>query len=386
MGFGFRGWQDSDNKPKLSEMRFFWGWLSVFFMVFQLRASDDWPRAELTDLALKEWIHEFAFPEGNDRPITSFRTQNRTNALLIVHKGKIVFEEYQKGFDPHSRHLTWSISKSITGILIGLAIQEGVLKKESLVEEFYPELKGSGLKVQHLLHWESGFDWNEDYEYSPIHSRVIQMLFSAGRGDMAQFVVNRGFRNPPGSRHFYSSGDTIVLGGILKKLWGKNQYFPWTKLFNPLGMNDVTFERDSSGTYLGSSFLYTSASNLARIGWMLASKGVWNEKRILDPDWISWATQVAPSFKEAEASLKNRWLFPGAQFWVNRKDPTSGLERTWPSIPEGAYFAKGHWGQIMGVFPEDELVVVRFADDRTFQFDYETFFSKILSGLKAKSL
>jgi len=359
-----------------------WG---VLFLLISSRgtfASDDWQVSPFPDPALKEWIRDYTFPEGLDRPITKIRDGNRTNALLIVQNGNIIFEEYQKGFGPDTPHIAWSVSKSIVGILTGIAVQEGLLQKETMVENYFPQVQGSGLQVQHLLHWASGFNWNEDYEYSPIHSRVILMLFSLGRSDMASFAASRGFSEAPGTRHSYSSGDTMVLSGVLKKVWQDDPDYPWTKLFNPLGMKHVTFEKDPAGTYIGSSYMYASARDLARIGWMLASNGVWRGKKILDPEWISWATQVAPSFQNAKQNIKDRWLFPGAQFWLNRKDPRSGLDRVWPQVPEGAFFAKGHWGQMLAVFPSEGLVIVRFADDRLHKVDWNLFFGKILEGLR----
>jgi len=357
--------------------------LALLFLSARADAFQDWPRSEFPDPVLKKWIHEYAFPEGNNRPISQNRIHKRTDALVIVHDGKIIFEEYQKGFGPQVPHLLWSVSKSITGILTGIAVQEGLLKKDSLVEDFYPEVKGSGLQIQHLLHWTSGLNWSEEYEYNPVHSRVIQMLFSRGRSDMARFVASQGFKHPPGKKHLYSSGDSTILSGVLQKVWSQDPLYPWTKLFDPLGMKHVAFEKDSAGSFIGSSFMYASAPDLARVGWMLLSNGRWNGKKILDADWISWATQVVPGFDDASTHFKDRWLYPGAQFWLNRKDPVSGLERPWSQVPAGAYFAMGHWGQSMGVFPDDKLVIVRLADDRVFDFNENEFFGTIVQGLRA---
>ncbi len=344
----------------------------------------EWSRDLVKNPKLDQWVKETLFPQGFNRPITSSRDQVRTNAFLVVKDGKIVAEAYQNGFGPKVPHLSWSVTKSFMNTMVGVAVREKLVDLDLRVGKYFPNLSNSNLSLRHLLHWESGIRWNEGYEYNPIHSRVIQMLFSVGRSDMAEFVASLGFEWEPGTKHRYSSGDSVLISGLMKRHLGEKLYedFLKKKVFEVLSMNSVTFEKDASGTYIGSSFLYASPEDLARWGAMYLQKGLWQGQRILDEDWIEWSTQVAPHFDEAKLHQFEKWIFPGAHFWVNRPSPQIGDERVWKRLPEDFYMAKGHWGQAVGIIPSANMVVVRFADDRSDVFDFEKFFADLIELIK----
>lgn len=134
-----------------------------------------------------------------------------------------------------------------------------------------------------LLHWASGTDWQEDYEYAPLKSSVVAMLYTRGREDMAAYTAARDTVASPGQRFLYSSGDSNLLAAALRGMLDASQYpdYPRHALFTPLGIDSAVWERDRAGTYVGSSYLYLSARDLARIGLLMQREGRWQDRQLL---------------------------------------------------------------------------------------------------------
>ncbi len=203
----------------------------------------------------------------------------RTDAVVIVHAGQLVYEKYARGYGEAKKHLTWSVTKSFTNALTGIAVGNGLVKLSDSIcaHRALPETS-CAVTIQNLLEFGSGFDWNEGYEGTGNQqSSVLAMLYGEGRTDMARFVAGHPFRDPPGESYAYSSGDTTLLAGVigvgLEKKFGRD--FPRTQLFGPLGMTSATLERDGVGTLVGSSYLYATPRDLAKFGYFLLSDGCW---------------------------------------------------------------------------------------------------------------
>lgn len=109
--------------------------------------------------------------------------------------------------------------------MLGVAYGEGRFKLDDAVAKHYPPFAAHpDVKLGHLLNWASGLDWQEDYEYAPLKSSVVAMLYTRGRGDMAAFTAEHGLDAVPGTRFRYSSGDSNVLGASLKSMVGEQAY------------------------------------------------------------------------------------------------------------------------------------------------------------------
>src|SRR5690606_19670033 len=176
----------------------------------------------------------------------------------------------------------WSVSKSISSILIGIAQKQGLLNIKDKVKMFYPHAD-ERLEISHLLHMSSGLFWNETYENNPLDSDVLNMLFIKGHKDMASYVAMKKQEFAPGSHFKYSSGETNFMMSLLQKKISRLDYdtFPWKKLFTPLGITTATWERDHAGNFIGSSYLYLSPEDLARIGQLFLNGGVWGDQEIV---------------------------------------------------------------------------------------------------------
>lgn len=334
--------------------------------------TDQWPTAEdAVDSDAVAQLEAYAFsPEGLDTD----RDGVRTNGLLLVKAGQIIYERYARGFQRDKPHLAWSISKSLTNALVGAAVHRGLVQLEASICDYWPG-ENCDIRLVDLLELASGLDWNELYEGQGNQaSSVLAMLYGEGHADMGRFVRQHPLRAEPGTTFAYSSGDTTLLTAVLGEAVAAElgSDFPWDLLFDRIGMSSATWERDAAGHFVGGSLAYASPRDLARFGYLYLRDGCWQGERILPESWVSSSTSVSQPFlqgPEVQASMP-----PGRSLWLNRRVPDRGFEeRPWPDVPADAFAARGHWGQSVTVIPSLELIVVRTADDRDGQFSMNQF-------------
>lgn len=331
--------------------------------------GEQWSSRPSPRSAALDALETYAFPPRDE----ATRDGIRTDALLVIHDGEIVYERYTGVTTAQTPHLTWSISKSIMATVLGVAFGEGRFQLNDPVAMFYPPFKSHPeITVQDLMHWASGLDWQEDYEYAPLNSSVVAMLYTRGRNDMARFTASHKAATPPGSRYLYSSGDSNVLAAALKSMVGVEAYpdYPWTALFDPLGIRSAIWEKDASGTFVGSSYAYMTARDLARVGLLMQRGGQWQDKPLLNKAWMDF---VLTPFKgeHVQANVE----VPGGQWWLNRT--ADGHVGPWPDAPPDTFAALGHWGQALYVIPSQKLVIVRYADDRDGRYDHDQMLKRI---------
>lgn len=312
---------------------------------------------------------------------------HRTHSLLIVRDGKVIYERFRPGFTERTPQQLWSISKSVSGLIIGLAIEDKLLKSEDPLNKYYPKAPAE-VQLQHLLNMTSGLEWNEGYEYNPVKSDVIRMLYTANFDDMAAFAANKPSDHQPGSNFKYSSGNTNILMGVLAKVTGPGDYaeYPWRRLFNPLNITSATWERDQRGTFVGSSYLYMSARDLAKIGELFLTNGMYQGKQIVPAAWLERSKKAAPFFSSpvAQGKVDNEYAY-SHQWWLNKPliQSDGSSKRKFPDLPEDTIFALGHWGQMLVVIPSLKLVMVRTGADKTTEgLDRNKFFSLFMRALK----
>ncbi|MGA9223786.1 MAG: serine hydrolase, partial [Pseudomonas graminis] len=324
--------------------------------------APDWSERLLNRNNAVTALDSYAFPARDE----ASREGVRTDALLIIHDGEVVYERYGGVTRADTPHLTWSISKSILASVLGVAFGEGRFKLEDAVARFYPPFSAHpDIKLQDLLHWASGLNWQEDYEYAPLNSSVVAMLYTRGRGDMARYTAEHVTASAPGISYRYSSGDSTVLAAALKGMVGERAYadYPWTALFDPLGITSATWERDATGTFVGSSYAYMTARDLARIGLLMERGGRWQDRQLMPKAWVDF--NLTP-FKSLTPTPTDE--APGGHWWLNKT--ADGNLGPWPDAPPDTFAALGHWGQALYVIPSAKLVIVRYADDRDGTYDH----------------
>jgi len=349
--------------------------LSLLLMVGPAIA-ETWPDARwqthpLAPSAALQDLEAYAFPTRDEQA----RKGVRTDALLVIRNGEIIYERYAGVTKADTPHLTWSISKSILATVLGVAYGEGRFKLDDPVATFYPPFNAHpDIKIKDLLHWASGLDWQEDYEYAPLNSSVIAMLYTQGRGDMARYTAEHPVACAPGTSYRYSSGDSTVLAAALRGMVGDTAYtdYPWTALFDPLGIKGAVWETDATGTFVGSSYAYMTARDLARIGLLMQRGGRWQDRQLLPTAWVDLnLTPFASQTPTREA--------PGGQWWLNKK--ADGKPGPWPDAPLDTFAGLGHWGQALYVMPSAGLVIVRYADDRDGTYDHNQLLKRALKAV-----
>lgn len=321
---------------------------------------------------LLEPVQAYAFAPRNEQT----RAGVRTDALLVMRDGRILYERYAPPTTVNTPHLTWSISKSVLATLLGVAYGEGRFALDDPVARFYAPMQAHPqVRVRDLLHWASGLQWQEDYEYAPLKSSVVAMLYTGGHTDMAAFTAAQPAVAAPGERFVYSSGDSNVLAAALKGMLDAPGYatYPWHALFSPLGIERAVWEQDGAGTFVGSSYLYLTARDLARIGQLMLDDGRWQGRQLLPAAWVAFNRSA---FTQADAQPGE--ATPGGHWWLNR--PVAGDTRPWPDAPADTFAALGHWGQALYVLPTQRLVIVRYGDDRDGSYQHNELLKRVLAA------
>ncbi len=324
-------------------------------------------------------LEEYAFSPDLDRADPE-RRGVRTDGVVIVHGGRIIYERYGGPYGPDTLHLAWSMSKTLVGLYAGIAVGDGSLTLDSSACDAVAGLPETSCAVHldHLLQFSSGFDWLETYEgQSPVASSVLAMLYGQGQDGMGAFVAGHAARDAPGSTYMYSSGDTNVITRMLDEAWRPEhgERWPHARLFEPLGMPRAVFERDRSGVIVGSSWWWSTPRDMARVGLLLREDGCWQGERLVPPGWIGSMSSMNDAIQQAAWDRSGSDV-QGRQLWLNQQVDSQGMvRRPWPHVPDDAVAAMGHWKQSITVIPSLDLVVVRTGDDRDGSFSPDRFLS-----------
>jgi CubicO group peptidase (beta-lactamase class C family) len=282
------------------------------------------------------------FPkELNNIPFDKYLEDNKTVAFLIIKNDSIQYEKYFKGYDKESIVPSFSMAKSVTSILIGCAIDEGLIKSvDEPITNYIPELTKKGfdkVTIKHLLQMTSGIKFNESY-VNPF-------------GDAASFYYGLNLRRvirkmklktEPGKQFNYVSGNTQLLGLVLERsLMNKTvTSYLQEKIWTPLGMEyDASWSIDRKKNGLEKTFccLNARARDFAKIGRLYKNKGNWNGKQIVSQKWVEESTKL----DTLEGSAK----FYQYQWWLPK--------------PNEDFMAEGILGQFIYVNPSKDLIIVR---------------------------
>lgn len=309
----------------------------------------------------------------------------KTQAFIVYKNNELIYEKYAPPYNKNSKFLSWSMAKTVSALLISIAEQENILKRSDTLGTFIPNLPPlkSSIKIQDLMRMSSGIKFTELYFGSIWKYDVHSMLFKNGTKDVGRYVLQLPMSYKPGERFYYSSGDSNLLMYILKKKLNQNEYdnFPFDKLFSPLGISSATFEQDESGTFLGSSFLYLSANDFAKLGELFLNKGIVNKKQIIKSEFLEFMATLTPSFSHTDNIDPINGY--GAHLWINYTlDKQGNKKPVYPSLPLDTIFYQGIKGQIIGIIPSEKIIFVRLAldDDPGIHKDY--YFSLMMNILK----
>lgn len=294
-----------------------------------------------------------------DRPIE----QGLTLAFVARHAGETIAERYgtqpasdfeaAKPIDATSTLLSWSMAKSITHAALGVLVADGLVDVDAPAP--VPEWVGTDkerITVLHLLEMRSGLRFVEDY-VDGATSHCIEMLFGETDPSFAHYAAGLPLDHRPGEHFNYSSGSTNIVcrvigdvvcgapGGDPEHRRRRVEDFLRTRLFEPIGMTTAQPKFDPAGDFIGSSYVYATATDFARFGELYLHDGVTDlgrGRRLLPPGWSGHAG----TWSAHDAS---NGLDYGRHFWL------------WPAFP-GSLVCQGYEGQFVVVLPDRDLVMV----------------------------
>jgi CubicO group peptidase (beta-lactamase class C family) len=263
------------------------------------------------------------------------RTANGIRSITIIKNGKLVFEKYYHIYNIDTTYYLWSTTKSVMGVLTGIAIQEDLIKDglKAKVVDFFPEIQFENLSddkkkmtIEDILTLRTGLQWDDntdDFFDNP---------------DPVKFILDKPMDTVPGTAWNYNSGAPHLLSAIISKVSGKSTLeFAKENLFDPLGIKVYDWEMDSRGIFIGGYGLSLKPKDLAKVGLLYLNKGKWNGKEIVSEDWVKACTDsITPTAWPENGSMGYLW-------WVNYF---------------GGYSTRGAYGQNMYVFPDKDLIIV----------------------------
>ena len=286
---------------------------------------------------------------GTPFSVNDYTHRNNTTGLIIIKNGRILHESYHLGANATSRFTSWSMAKSITGTLLGLIREDGlILSFDELVVDYLPELKNTAYKnvtIKQALQMSSGVMFTEEYDKTEVDLWVfIRDWVSSGKAN--EYLTTRTKQAYlPGEKFNYNTSETQVLGWLIERLTGKSvsQYLE-EKIWQPAGMEaDAFWLTDRPGGIEAAGFgVNARLRDYARFGILHANDGVINGKRILPDGWVSEAT--TPSNKP----VMNGALYDGYPL---------GYQYQWWTFPDGSFEAQGVFGQFIFVNREENLVI-----------------------------
>ena len=289
--------------------------------------------------------------QGKPYTPEQFLERTYTNALLVMKDGRIVSETYRNGTDASSRFIAWSMTKSVTSVLIGCALAEGRIDSlDSPISKYIPELKGGGyegVSIRHVMEMRSGVDYEERYDFDKpgraASNHISSLVKNQTRfADVARVLPRL---HPPGTVFQYKTIDTAVLGWLVERATGGSVAAYTAKcLWEPLGAEaDSFYIMDGvpgTGREFSGAGLNATLRDFARVGQMVLDGGVANGRRIVPADWIRQSTRPFGPEDARRGGYGLQW---------------------WTYANSDAFAAIGLQGQYIWIDPATRTVVVKLS-------------------------
>ncbi|MBU6395665.1 MAG: beta-lactamase family protein [Sphingomonadales bacterium] len=281
-----------------------------------------------------------------------------TNALLVMKDGKVVFEDYRNRSDATTHFISFSMAKTITALLVGIALDEHKIRSlDDKAGDYVPELKAGGYgdaTIRQILQMRSGVDYEERYDFGEHPSLAATIHMNAIVRNKMRFAdpaVTIGKKTVPGSTFNYATLDTAVLGWILERATGeKLETYTASHLWGPLGAEAGGFwladGPHGTGRALNGMGYNAVLRDFARLGQMMLDGGKANGKQVIPVGWVGQMTTMIPF--PAVYGRKAEFEGYGYQTWQVDKEP-------------GAYSAVGLAGQFIYVHPTTRTVIVKLS-------------------------
>ena len=287
--------------------------------------------------------------QGQTFTVDDYLARNPTTGLLIARGDTILIERYQYARHDRHRFMSWSMAKTVTAMLIGIAIAEGRIRSvDDAAAVYVPALAGTEYgrtSLRHLLQMSSGVRFVEEYtgkdDVARLSADTYRQIGSGGVEAVKQFNVRAA---PPGTRFYYASVETQVLGLALRSATGRPVAdYLQEKIWEPIGAEaDATWLIDRDGQEAAYCCINAVLRDYARLGLLLAHDGNWRGRQIIPTAWIEDATRVRQGQPQPDAGGY------GYQVWI-----LAGERRM--------FALRGVRGQAIYVDPASRVVMVHTA-------------------------
>jgi CubicO group peptidase (beta-lactamase class C family) len=290
--------------------------------------------------------------EGGTRTLDDYLARNPATGLLIARGETILIERYQYGRNDRHRFTSWSMAKTVTSMLVGIAIAEGHIRSvDDPAAAYVPALANTEYgrtSLRHLLQMSSGVRFVEEYSGRDDVTRLVADTFrQVGPGGVDAVTPFNVRAAPSGTRFYYASVETQVLGLVLRSAVGRPVAdYLQEKIWAPIGAEaDATWLIDRSGQEATYCCINAVLRDYARLGLLLAHDGNWRGRQLIPAAWIEDATRVHPGQPQPGTGGY------GYQVWI-----LAGERRM--------FALRGVRGQAIYVDPASRLVMVHTAVQR----------------------
>lgn len=259
------------------------------------------------------------------------------DSVLITRNGYLVMEVYFPPYDAETVHRLYSVTKSVTSALVGIAIDRGFIAGvDERVLDFFPNRRieqlspeKEAMTLEDFLTMRAGLHWAD--------ADLSLTMDMASRSDWVQFVLNRRMVAPPGTEFVYNNGVSHTLMAIVQQAAGMDAGdLADEALFAPLGIDYYMWETDRQGIINGAWGLLMLPRDMAKFGYLYLNNGQWEDRQIVSAEWVATSTQAHVTFPDGTGYGYQWWVFPD----------------------EGLYAAQGLEGQYIFVVPDRAMVVV----------------------------
>ncbi len=314
---------------------------------------------------------------GNLLSFIGHTPPNDFRGLVVIKNNQLVLEEYFHTFWRNSIHDIRSAGKSITALLLGIALREGLVQSlDQDLSSFFPKSKYpfinenyKKIKLRHLLNMSSGLDADSDNPGTIGHA-----VNWVAKDDWKAFLLQVPLIDEPGERWVYADINALLIGVVIEETSGQSlSDFAQEKLFDPLGIKQYYWYTTAANQTGAAGNLYLTTLDFAKLGTLLVNEGKWKNKQLIELDYIQEL-----SIEAFDLSTNNPFADTYGMFWYKSR-------RTFGNKTVNYLFASGNGGNHLVVIPEEEMVIAltssaygqRYAHRRSY-----TILSKIVAALE----
>ena len=276
--------------------------------------------------------------KGKNYSLEDYIQAFKVAGLIVIRDGKILHESYNFGNNEESKWVSFSVTKSVTSMLLGAAMKDGFINSvNDPIVSYLPQLKNSHydrVSIKQILHMSSGVDWNEDYN-DPSSDVSIASAYNSLK--LYNYLRTLGTSSEPGAKFNYNTAETNLIGGLVRSATSYNlSNYLEQKIWQPFGMEfDAYWVLDyDHKEELGGCCINATLRDYARIGIFAMNNGILeNGINVLPREWMQQSTSPSPNLE-----------YYGYQWWLDGSNYNS-------------FYADGIFGQFIWIDPDSKTVV-----------------------------